>query len=331
MNKDQLLQELSALVESGDLTEREVLDAIGSELPEPGPKELRTDKTSLASRLSAVLYFIGGGVVFLGMVFLIAQEWSHFSSSMKIFVTLGSGIAAFVVGVLFSNQERLGAAGPAFFLISALLLPGGLFVTYDEAGINVDQLVIQIQIAGILFAAYLAGYAVIRKNVLLIFAFIFGSWLFFAITNQMVRGAPMIDDWSFINYRILFVGLAYMLLGYSFVGSDREGLTSWLYAFGVFGFLGAGFALGEWKPTQNVFWEAVYPGLVFGIIFLSTHLKSRIFLIFGSLALGAYLTKITAEYFSDSLGWAFSLVIVGFLLMGVAYLAVRVNRHYVAQ
>ena len=326
MNKQALLQQLSALVDSGEVTEDEVLEAIGAKQHSPVAVT-----SSIASRLSAVLYFIGGGVVFLGLVFLIAQEWRHFGTSMKIFVTLGSGIAAFVVGVLFSQQKRLGAAGPTFFLISALLLPVGLFVTYDEAGVNVDMLTAQIQIAGILFAAYVGAYAVIRKNVLLTFAFIFGSWLFFAVTDQMVTSAPYIDNWSFINYRILFAGLAYMLLGYSFVGSDREVLTGWLYAFGVFGFLGAGFALGEWKPNQSLFWEAIYPGLVFGIIFISTHLKSRIFLVFGSLALGAYLTKITAEYFSDSLGWAFSLVIVGFLLMGVAYLAVRVNRRYVAQ
>lgn len=326
MNKQALLQQLSALVDSGEVTEDEVLDAIGAKQHSPVAVT-----SNIASRLSAVLYFIGGGVVFLGLVFLIAQEWGHFGTSMKIFVTLGSGIAAFVVGVLFSQQKRLGAAGPAFFLISALLLPVGLFVTYDEAGVNVDMLTAQIQIASILFAAYVGAYAVIRKNVLLTFAFIFGSWLFFAVTDQMVTSAPYIDNWSFINYRILFAGLAYMLLGYSFVGSDREVLTAWLYTFGVFGFLGAGFALGEWKPNQSLFWEAIYPGLVFGIIFISTHIKSRIFLVFGSLALGAYLTKITAEYFSDSLGWAFSLVIVGFLLMGVAYLAVRVNRRYVAQ
>jgi hypothetical protein len=326
MNKQALLQQLSALVDSGEVTEDEVLEAIGAKQHSPVAVT-----SNIASRLSAVLYFIGGGVVFLGLVFLIAQEWGHFGTSMKIFVTLGSGIAAFVVGVLFSQQKRLGAAGPAFFLISALLLPVGLFVTYDEAGVNVDMLTAQIQIASILFAAYVGAYAVIRKNVLLTFAFIFGSWLFFAVTDQMVTSAPYIDNWSFINYRILFAGLAYMLLGYSFVGSDREVLTAWLYTFGVFGFLGAGFALGEWKPNQSLFWEAIYPGLVFGIIFISTHIKSRIFLVFGSLALGAYLTKITAEYFSDSLGWAFSLVIVGFLLMGVAYLAVRVNRRYVAQ
>ena len=147
----------------------------------------------------------------------------------------------------------------------------------------------------------------------------------------MVSGPPMIDDWSFINYRVLFTGLAFMLLGYSFVGSEREPLTAWLYVFGVLGFLGAGLALGDWKPNQNAFWEAVYPGLVFGIIFLSTYIKSRIFLILGSIALGSYLTKITAEYFSDSLGWAFSLVLVGFFLMGIAYLAVRVNRRHISQ
>ena len=331
MNKHQILKDLVTLVESGDLTESEILEAIGAEKALPVADKQGSDKQSIASRLSTVLYYIGGGVVFLGMVFLIAQEWNRFGTSTKIIVTLGSGIAAFVVGVLFSNQKRLGAAGPAFFLISALLLPGGLFVTYDEAGIDVGNLSAQIQIAGLLFAAYLGGYTVIRRNVLLTFAFIFGCWLFFAITNYMVRGAPMVDDWSFINYRILFVGLAFMLLGYSFSGTDREPLTSWLYTFGVIGFLGAGFALGEWKPTQNVFWESVYPGLVFGIIFLSTHIKSRILLVFGALALGAYLTKITAEYFSDSLGWAFSLVILGFLLMGVAFLAVRVNRRYVSQ
>jgi len=203
-------------------------------------------------------------------------------------------------------------------------------VTYDEAGIDVDKLSAQIQIAGILFASFGGAYAVIHRNVLLTFAFIFGTWFFFAVTDYMVRGAPTLDEWQFVNYRILFVGLAYLLLGHSFAGSDREVLTGWLYGTGVIGFLGAGLALGDWKPQQNVFWEAVYPGLVFGIIFVSTHVKSRILLVFGSLALGVYLSKITAEYFSDSLGWAFSLVLVGFLLMGVAYLAVRVNRRYVA-
>jgi len=187
MNKQELLQELALKLESGDLVPADIMQVIGasSRIP-PGD-----DKS--ASRLSAVLYFIGGGVVFLGMVFLIAQEWNGFSSAMKIFVTLGSGIAAFVVGVLFANQERLGAAGPAFFLIAALLMPGGLFVTFDEFGINIDTTLVQIQIAGILLATYLAAYLLMRRNVLLTFAFVFGSWLFMASMDFMVRGVPWFD------------------------------------------------------------------------------------------------------------------------------------------
>lgn len=323
MNKAEQLQQLAAAIKSGDLTRDEVMLAIGADaaLQEDG-------KAGLASRLSAVLFFIGGGVVFLGMVFLIGQEWRHFGSNTRIVVTLGSGLAAFVTGVLFSNQQRLGAAGPTFFLLSALLLPAGLFVTYDEAGIDVGKVTVQIQIVAILFAAYLGAYTVMRKNVLLTFAIIFGCVLFFTITNYMIAGSPALDEWQFINYRILATGLAFLLLGYSFEQTDRQVLTGWLYGIGVIAFLGAGLVLGEWKPSQSAFWEVIYPGLVFGIIFISTHVKSRILLVFASLALGAYLTKITAEYFEDSLGWAFMLVIVGFMLMGVAYLAIRVNRDY---
>lgn len=325
MNKQELLQELAAKFESGELTQAEITQAIGAD-----PENI-SEESKATSRLSAVLYFIGGGVVFLGMVFFIAQEWRGFSSAMKIIVTMGSGIAAFIVGVLFANQPRLGAAGPAFFLIAALLLPGGLFVTYDEFGINIDTTAAQIQIAGILFAAYLAAYIVMRKNVLLTFTFIFGSWLFLASMDFIVRGVPMFDGWRFFSYSILLLGTAYMLLAYSFTDTERGVLSGWLYSFGVIGFLSAGLALGGWKPSQSVFWEAIYPGLVFAIIFLSTHLKSKALLVFGSLALGIYLTKVTAQYFSDSIGWAFALVIIGFLLMGVAYLAVRLNRRYVSQ
>ncbi|MCF6263639.1 MAG: hypothetical protein L3J24_08670 [Xanthomonadales bacterium] len=325
MDKQQLLGELAAKIQAGELTTAEVMQTIGLD------STSNTEEDETTSRLSTVLYFIGGGVVFLGMIFLIGQEWEAFSKPMKIFVTLGSGLAAFVVGVLLTNQQRLGAAGPAFFLISALLIPFGLLVAYDQFGIDVDAIIVIIQISGILFAAYLAAYLLMRENVLLTFALIFGSWLFMACMEYMVRGVATLDHWRFFSYTILLMGLAYMLMAYSFANTRRAVLSGWLYSFGVIGFLSAALVLGGWKPSQSIFWEAIYPGLVFAIIFLSTHLRSKSLLIFGSLALGVYLTKITAQYFSDSIGWASSLVLIGFMLMGVAYLAVRLNRRHVSQ
>ncbi len=101
-------------------------------------------------------------------------------------------------------------------------------------------------------------------------------------------------------------------------------MAGWLYGVGALDFLGASLALGGWSPDQNMFWELIFPGLAFGGIFLSTYLKSRVILVICSLYVMAYILKLTAEYFSESIGWAFALVLLGFVLIG--YGAFYVNK-----
>src|SRR5262249_40735983 len=103
-----------------------------------------------------------------------------------------------------------------------------------------------------------------------------------------------------------------------------------LYGLGVLAFLGGALALGNWEPHQNVFWELIFPGLVFGVIFLSVHLKSKAFLTFGSMYLMGYILKITAEYFKNGLGWPLALILAGFLLMAVGYYSFYLNRKYIS-
>jgi hypothetical protein len=325
MKSSELLIELQSRIASGDLAIADVLDAL--DLPPEGRLKARGDSSS---KLSTILYYLGGGIVFMGLVFLIGQQWHQFGSSMRVFITLGSAIAALASGVLLDSQRKLGSASSAFFLLSAMLLPAGLIVAFDEAGVQVSSIATQLQISGALAAVFTATFGLYRKNVLLIFAILFATGFFFTITDSLVALAPIFEPFRYNAYRVLLVGLSYMFLGHAMASTKHASLTGWLYGFGVVGFLGAGLALGEWKPQQNAFWELIYPGLVFGIIFLSTHLKSKTFLVFGSLALGSYLTKITVEYFADSLGWAFALVLVGLMLMGVAFLALQLQRKYVS-
>ena len=75
--------------------------------------------------------------------------------------------------------------------------------------------------------------------------------------------------------------------------------------------------------------SVIYIGLNFGVLFLSVALKSRAMLVIGSLYLMGYILKITAEYFSDSLGWPISLVIAGFALIAVGYGTFRINQKYI--
>ncbi len=280
--------------------------------------------------VSSILYYLGGAIVFMGISFFIAQQWHQFGVGMRIFITLGTAVAALMTGVILNQQRQLGAVENAFFLLSGLLMPVGLMVAYEEAGLHIISPALQLQILAVLTAVYLATFLLLRKNLLLIFTVLFATCSFFAIIDVMVGNAPVFDPFTIASYQLLSAGLAWMFLGHGLSRGQHQMLCGWLQGFGVVAFLAAALALGEWKPNQNLFWEIIYPGLVFAVIFLSTHLKSRTFLVFGSLALGSYLTKITLEYFADSLGWAVALILIGFMLMAVAFLALRVQRQFIS-
>ena len=153
--------------------------------------------------------------------------------------------------------------------------------------------------------------------------------MFFSFTSLLVGSNPHFD-WEFSAYRVLCTGLVYALLGYYFTQTPQRALTGALYGFGVLFFLGAALALGDWKPNQNAFWELIFPGLVFGVMFLSVYLKSRAFLTFGSIYLMVYILKITAEYFADSLGWPLALVLTGLGLIAIGYLHFNLKKKYLS-
>jgi hypothetical protein len=204
-------------------------------------------------------------------------------------------------------------------------------VAMDEAGLDPEKPGLQTLIALVLMAAFLAMYVLFRANSVLVISIGFGTWAFFAVIWFILGPTPRFDEEKIIQYQILAAGLAFMFMAWAFSDSDRQVLTGPLYAFGSFAFLGSALALGGWEPNQNVFWELIFPGLVFALLYLSVHVKSLALLVFGSLFLAAYLAKITAEYFSESLGWPLALVLIGFILMGVGYLTLRLKRTYLEE
>lgn len=280
--------------------------------------------------IAEILYYIGGGIVFLGISIFLWQNWSTLGFATKVLATLGSGIAAYFVGLLFSRDERTESVGSAFYLISALVTPVGLGVVFDNAGFDSGTYGMQSLISGIMLGTYLASLFILKKNVFTLFSILFGTWFFFSITSFIVGDMPSFDYWKFYEYRVLFVGLAYMLLGYAFSNDERASLKGFLYGFGILGFLGAALTLGGWEPKQNVFWELIYPGLVFGVLFLSVHIKSKAFLTWGTIFLMIYILKITSEYFSTGLGWPLALIIGGLAMIGAGYMSISLKRKYLS-
>jgi len=321
--KEEVLQYIRMLAEQKVITKDELIEAYDS------GSGIKQD-IALTKKLGVtrILYYIGGAIVFLGISILLWQNWSTLGFGTKVLATLGSGIAAYFVGLLFSRDERTETADSAFYLISALVTPIGLWVVFDNAGFDASSYGSQSLISGIMLGTYLLSLFVFRKNVFTLFSILFGTWLFFSLTSWMVGGAPYSNDWKFYMYRVLVAGVAYMLMGYAFSKNERTPLSEFLYGFGILGFLGAALALGEWEPNQNVFWELIYPGLVFGALFLSVHIKNKAFLTWGTLFLMAYILKITSEYFSTGLGWPLALVIAGLAMIGVGYMSLSIKKKY---
>jgi len=324
VKKEEILWQVQILAAKGLASKEEVLSAY-----ETGANTGADDAVTHPLGISHILYYIGGAIVFLGIVVLISQRWSTLSDLTKILVTLGSGIAAYITGVILNSQERLEKVSVAFHFIAALVLPLGLSVTFDLAGFEVGTPGLQSFISAILVATYLLSFWVYRTTLFVFFSVVWGTWLFFSLTDYLVGGRPNYD-WEFIAYRVLFTGLSYGVLGYYFSTIRYRALTGFLLGFGVMYFLGAALVLGDWKPHQNVLWELLFPGLVFGVLFLSVYLRSKSFLTFGSIYLVAYISKITIEYFENSLGWPLSLVLIGLGLIAIGYLHLYLKKKYLS-
>ncbi|MCL5774811.1 MAG: DUF2157 domain-containing protein [Patescibacteria group bacterium] len=323
MEKQQLLAELRNSISAGEISQAEISGLFAGEVSAGAVPETGSRHASL----SQIMYYLGGAIVFLGITILLGQNWQYFGPGVKIFVTLGSAIAAFVVAVLLLGYPSLKGVAQAFFLISGLVLPLGMYITVDKMGFDIQSNTVQPRIWLIVFGAFLAAFLKYKSPVLALFAILYATGAYSFAVDSVVSQNLSYDS-KIVEYKILVASVAYMCLGYYLSETAQKALTGFLYGFGVLAFLGSSMALGGWNPNQNAFWELVFPLLVFVVIFLSVYLKSKSFLVFGSLFLVGYIFKLTGEYFQESLGWPLALVIAGFLVMLVGFYAVRLGKRY---
>lgn len=280
--------------------------------------------------ITEILYYIGGGIVFLGIAILVSQNWSSLGFISKLLATFVTGIAAYIVGVLFTRQARTEPVGAAFYLISALVLPIGLYVLFDNAGYDASSAGTQSFIAALLLGMYLGSYFLFRKNIFVLFTILYATWLYYGVGALLLGSGTYSFDVNFYGYLSLIASLAYLFLGYAFSKNARSSLSGFLYGFGIFGFLGSALALGGLGSDQNIFWVIVYPGFVFGALFLSVYLKSKAFLTWGTIYLMVYILKLTAEFFSSGLGWPLALVLAGLALIGVGSVSLKIKKKYLS-
>lgn len=325
MEKKEILSEVARLAKEGKLEKDEVLECF----------EEKHQKDEGRRGVSRILTWAGAGIVFLGIVILVFQYWNLFSDVTRVLLTLGVGVAAFLSGVFFFTKKGHEALGVVAHLLAALLLPVGIGVFFETVGASIDFSSLS-TIFLILSLVYLATFWLYRKTLFLFFLIFYGTVLFFSFTSFLMS-ANFFAEAQFIRfffYRVFAVGLSFLCLGYyfsmrhAFFPERTQILSGALYGFGALAVLGSALVLGGFEAGEYPVWNIIYPLFLFAVLYLSPYVRSRTLLAIGILFLVLYIFKMTAVYFAESVGWPLALVVVGFVLVGVGFLTVRLNKRF---
>jgi hypothetical protein len=173
---------------------------------------------------------------------------------------------------------------------------------------------------------FVAALYTLRESLTGAASVMFGTWLFFVVTQKMAEGTSLLFSGShFAEYRVILVGVAYWFLGWWLVKKDRA-FSDAIAAIGTVCMLGAFLVLAGWKPHQNVFYEILTPLATLGIGYAGVFLRNMQQLKLSVVFIMIYIAKITFEYFANSTNWPIVLLVVGLILILVGYLGIALVR-----
>ncbi|HSC26179.1 MAG TPA: hypothetical protein VLD67_02835 [Vicinamibacterales bacterium] len=265
--------------------------------------------------LVRVLGFLGGIFVFAGVGVFIALQWDDLNSAARIVITLGPGVAAFVLAVLAGRDLRVAKAATPLFLAAAGLQPTGMLVAFAEMGSGGDWRWASLVTSAVMAAQFGAAFAALRRSTLLFLSMVFGTLFWWTALDLADVDGQLIA---------LVLGSAMLMAAVWAHRSGRGDITPFWYFVGAAAFLAGLFDMVERTPFEVVFLAAAA-----GFVYASAVLQSRTLLSVATLAILAYTGWFTGQHFVDSIGWPLALMAFGLALIGLSALALRIDREYV--
>lgn len=307
--KQQALEQIRTIAAEHGLTAEDIAAAVPTSANE-------AEGGAQSSILTSLFAYLGGIFVLAGLGVFIEMQWDSMNFLARVVITLGTGMAAFVMAYLVSGDARWTQVATPLFLLAGVLQPWGIFVIFDEFSRGGNERHAILLTTGLMLAQHLAVFWTLRRTVLLFLALVFGVWFY----GNGMDLAGVDEDWIFFT-----MGLSVLLVTRAIGRSPHAVITPFWYFVSATSMLTGLFAL-----TQDTVIEILFLGAACGLVFLSTWVKSRSLLFVGTVAILGYVGYYTAEHFSDVVGWPIALILFGLLLLGVSLFAFRINRKYIA-
>ena len=300
--KKQALEQIATLAQTYDLT----LDEIGAFVT----------KTQLKSKsggwLVNLMAYLGAALVFGGLGLYIAMEWDDMDNASRVIITLGPGLVAFILGMICTYDQRFTRAATPLFLKAAILQPVGMFTYLDLYVPGDDPQLGAMTVFGIMATQFLLCFAIKRQTTLLFFGYLFWNAALGIFMDRCDISGEMIG---------LTLGASIVAFAWHFDKTIHRGISPFYYFIGSIGFLWSVFDLVDNSPLDILFLPAAIMTML-----LSTRIRSRTLLMVGTFSLLGFLGYYTEEYFKDIVGWPIALILMGFALIGISMIAIKLGR-----
>lgn len=283
-------------------------DEIVSELNKPAASDQSERSTGILAR---ILAYLGAVFVLAGIAIIIGMFWDHFSSAVRVLVTLGTGFAVFLFALATMTDALFSRVTTPMLLIAALLQPTGIVVMLDEYSRGGDPKHGLLFMCLVMFAQQFLTFIAKKRTVLLFTSLFFGA-----------AGFGTLCEILDVDFEIVALALGIGLTSASYVidKTVHRAITPFWY------FVGAAFFLyGAFDIFKGSVIEILYFGVAAGFMYLGTVVRSSTLLFCSVAALMGF----TGYFFRDSLANAFGLILMGFLLIGLSALAMKLNRKYI--
>jgi hypothetical protein len=269
-----------------------------------------------SSMLGKILGYLGGVFIFAGLSIFITMNWDVMNTAARIIITLGSGLAVFVMALVASADDRYSKLKTPLYLISAALQPTGILVAIDEFSTVGDWHYAVMVTAGIMALQQAAVFWKKRDTTLLFTSLLFTLW-FFGVTLDLLQ----VDD----EMIALVLGAATLIFCVGLERTPFNGMNSFWYLVGS-----VMFYYGLFELVENSAVELIFLALACSGIFLSTWVRSRTLLFTSNVAILAYISYFSYEHFQHSLGWPLVLIMMGIIFIALSVLAMRINSRYIS-
>ena len=179
-----------------------------------------------SKKFLGIISIIGAVLIFIGVAWLIAQNWHQIPNLIKIFILLLATVSSFVFGVL-ARQKKHDGVGRGLITLGALLYTSSVFLI---AQIYSTQTSIQ-GFAWLLFLCWpviiLTAYFLESRENVLVALVTFFIWA----TTQYAASAMQADEGMIFGFVVLFLSAGALLYGVTvYHQSIKHAFTS-LYRF----------------------------------------------------------------------------------------------------